>query len=82
MMPPEPTESEYEIRRLRDALDYHRARCRGIQAELDKHRVKCPGCRCRLLPGEPCDCCVSTAISAAIDDASPPSGTESNKKGT
>lgn len=35
-----------------------RDRMQAIQAELDQHRTKCDGCRCRLLPGEVCQCCV------------------------
>lgn len=34
-----------------------RDRMQTIQAELDQYRTKCDGCRCRLLPGEVCQCC-------------------------
>lgn len=65
--------SNYEIEALQDKLLYHEARCRELRAELNTLRVKCPGCRCRLLPGEDCMCCVSTSINNAIDEESQPS---------
>lgn len=34
---------------------------RAVEQELAKYRVKCPTCRCRILPGETCACCVSNA---------------------
>lgn len=73
MHPPDPTASDDEIARLRDALEYHRARCREIQEKLNTYRVKCIGCRCRVLPGETCACCCSSDIYAEVDDADPPS---------
>lgn len=50
------------------AQSWH-ARAATFNTMLDKFRSKCPTCRCRLLPGEECRCCLGIDIKVpGIDD--------------
>lgn len=39
-----------------------RAEHRDLNTKLDAFRVPCPTCRCKLLPGEVCQCCAGREV--------------------
>ena len=47
---------------LRVLLDANRRERDRLLAMLDAFRVKCPTCVCRLLPDEPCACCLPEIV--------------------
>lgn len=43
-----------------------RAEHRDLNMRLDAFRVPCPTCRCKLLPGEVCQCCAGREVFTRI----------------
>ncbi len=55
-LPPE--EVQREIAHLKSMKVGLLIQLKDTESALDHYRVKCPTCRCRILPDEPCACCV------------------------
>lgn len=50
-----------KVQALKDEIAAHRANLLSAQLRLVEFYVKCPTCRCRILPGETCECCANSA---------------------